>query len=787
MALLTPEYVYRLYDTAGVPESGKHDPKKGEIIQLLNQLFGTSRGGWVVTRTLSELNGVTPESETDGGVVLTGAGAGYYDRDAGAWIFGRGFPDTFARVDLDGSGTVQTGIVNAGVNPATTEVFFAKVETPNTGALTLSIGGEPARPVINLAGNPLSPGEWTGMVMFYLTDDEEYQLLIDAGAAGSAAASAAAAAGAFRDFDKRYLGAKAADPATDNFGDPLETGALYYNTVDGKFRVWTGSAWQDQSTALSDGEVTEPKLADSLALMLSNVVASRTALKALSTSRWNVAYLAESGREGTFKWQLGNYSAQVTADTAEGIYVKANAIAATVGAWVRTSSQTVSIKWFGAVGDGVADDTAAIRAAMAASKSVVFPPGVFKLSDDLPLADNHKIALDAGTRINQTVDNKNIFNAIQKVGVTLLCNNAELWGFGNYSSSWTGTNGHDDIAIQLFGCTDALIDLPRIRDCSMAGISIRGGNGITIRNPDIEGTHTHGSPIAAEANIQSGIFIQDAVTYGVTTGLQIQQPRISGVAQGVLNEAYAVSGGMDYTSRTIQIDNPQLRDIPGQHAFYLQSGGITITNPQMRNIKLAGVKVQSSADNNLNIRRVVVTGASAFLLGSNMFEIVNLGSGSIADVLFDGVGEGVLVGAAIVGDVRNVRGVMHLRTVGAQAVYIGGTGPTDIDITCSARDMSQEGALITCVNGAEIKLRPNFKNTNTGATGKCGILINAPGSDIELYSPVVKGVTASPLNALRVTAGTVVIFGGKQFASSTGPLIVANTTNTEAAVYDVYT
>lgn len=193
MALLTPESVYRLHETMGVPESGKHKPKKAEIIQLLNQLFGTSRGGWVVTRTLIELNGVTPESETDGGVVLTGAGAGYYDRDDGDWVFGRGFPDTFARVDLDGSGTVQTGIVNAGVNPATTEVFFARVETPNTGALTLSIDGELARPVINLAGNLLSPGEWTGMVMFHLNDDGDYQLLLDAGAAASAAASATSA------------------------------------------------------------------------------------------------------------------------------------------------------------------------------------------------------------------------------------------------------------------------------------------------------------------------------------------------------------------------------------------------------------------------------------------------------------------------------------------------------------------------------------------------------------------------------------------------------------------
>lgn len=442
---------------------------------------------------------------------------------------------------------------------------------------------------------------------------------------------------------------------------------------------------------------------------------------------------------------------------------------------------------YGAIGDGVADDTAAIRLAMAASKSVSFPPGTYKISDDLPLDDNHKIVLDPATRINQAVDNKNIFSALGKTGVTLLCNNAELWGFGNYSSSWTGTGGHDDIGIQLLGCTGALVDMPRIRNCSMAGIAVRGGNGITIRNPDIEGTHTHGSPIANQANIQSGIFIHDIAAYGVTTGLQIDNPRISGVAQGILNEAYAVSGGMDYPTRTIQINNPQVRNIPGQHAFYLQSGGVTITNPQMRNIALAGVKVQSSADNNLHIRRIVVTGANARILGGNMFEIVNLGAGSIGDVIFDGVGEGILVGCAIVGDVRNVRGTMNLRTVGAQAVYIGGAGPTDIDITCSARDVGEEGALITCTNGVEIKGRLNLKNTNSNNAGKCGILVNAVGSDIELYSPVVKGVTANPVNAFKVIAGTVVIYGGDQFSGSTGPLVSVSGVVHDPAFYSTYT
>ncbi|HQF30762.1 MAG TPA: hypothetical protein PLJ34_04875, partial [Hyphomicrobiales bacterium] len=52
-----------------------------------------------------------------------------------------------------------------------------------------------------------------------------------------------AALTAFDDFDDRYLGAFAAAPATDNDGDPLVAGALYFDTVREAMLIYTGSAW----------------------------------------------------------------------------------------------------------------------------------------------------------------------------------------------------------------------------------------------------------------------------------------------------------------------------------------------------------------------------------------------------------------------------------------------------------------------------------------------------------------------------------------------------------------
>ena len=59
----------------------------------------------------------------------------------------------------------------------------------------------------------------------------------------AAAASAADAAASFDSFDDRYLGSKSSDPSTDNDGDALLTGALYFNSSDNVIKAWTGSAW----------------------------------------------------------------------------------------------------------------------------------------------------------------------------------------------------------------------------------------------------------------------------------------------------------------------------------------------------------------------------------------------------------------------------------------------------------------------------------------------------------------------------------------------------------------
>jgi len=66
----------------------------------------------------------------------------------------------------------------------------------------------------------------------------------------AAATSEANAAQSYDNFDDRYLGAKSTVPTTDNDGDALITGALYWNSSSDTMYVWNGASWDSLNSSL---------------------------------------------------------------------------------------------------------------------------------------------------------------------------------------------------------------------------------------------------------------------------------------------------------------------------------------------------------------------------------------------------------------------------------------------------------------------------------------------------------------------------------------------------------
>ena len=110
--------------------------------------------------------------------------------------------------------------------------------------------------------------------------------------ASAAATSATNAANSFDSFDDRYLGAKSSDPSTDNDGDALATGALYFKTGDG-MQVYTGSAWDDvKPTSSEQTNINTVAAANSNIAAVAGNATNINAVGAISANVTSVANIA---------------------------------------------------------------------------------------------------------------------------------------------------------------------------------------------------------------------------------------------------------------------------------------------------------------------------------------------------------------------------------------------------------------------------------------------------------------------------------------------------------------
>ena len=194
-------------------------------------------------------------------------------------------------------------------------------------------------------------------------------------------------------FADVYQGGKASDPAVRNDGSALQTGDLYFNTVTNELRAYSGSSW----TFGAAGSVSVTRFSGT------GAQTAYTLPTAPSSENNTQVYIdgvyqqkdtySVSGVTLTFSEAPPLDTDNIEVTTIESLALGATSsdlvshIASGTGAVATTVQdklrESVSVKDFGATGDGVTDDTAAIQAAIDSipnGGSVLFSAGTYKVS-----------------------------------------------------------------------------------------------------------------------------------------------------------------------------------------------------------------------------------------------------------------------------------------------------------------------------------------------------------------------------------------------------------------------
>jgi hypothetical protein len=334
------------------------------------------------------------------------------------------------------------------------------------------------------------------------------QLATKAGAyARQANTYAVNAENSWLEFNALYLGAFAVAPTVDNEGDPLQVGALYWNTVSNTIFVWNGTTWVENGNF---NEFTNFSLPSATPVPAANL---------LTGQEYEIIVV------GTTNWTaIGAASATV------GVRFTKNAVAATGNGTARVTRDLVTrfsdignVKDYGAIGNGIQDDSDAIQNAINSKTNIYFPPGTYRITKTI-LINRSFVSLycDGPGTSYVLLDNNSVAIAIKYDAGIGTCDNNSIQNLTIRNTATTtyqiGVQGNK---WQSFNMTDC--DIAGFATC----LDIRGSlNGfyssIRVNTFTSNDANTNAGVIQISDNVTSGenygythLFVNSSINGGV--------------------------------------------------------------------------------------------------------------------------------------------------------------------------------------------------------------------------------------------------------------------------------